>query len=103
MKSTNLFILLSLLFLSSCNFVNVRVRTIKDNDIIIIDANKNVFKGFKVGDTIQISKMADMDWELENDVRQKDGLQTFEWIDEDSTKHFSWCDYKTAIIEEFVK
>ncbi len=102
MKNTCL-VTLSLLLLSSCSFIDVRVRTIPDNNIVIIDADKSVFKGFKVGDTIQISKSAQMDWELQNTTDRTNDFRTFSWYDKDSTKHSSYCEYKIAIIEQFVK
>ena len=87
--------------LISCNSdIKVRVKTLKNNDIIVITGQEDVFSGYQVGDTIQITKKTVLPWEFKNDSRIKDQRRSFNYKNEDSTIVSSWIDYKQAIIQE---
>lgn len=100
MKKIILLIVIVISLISCNNEIKVRVKTLKSNDIIIITDEEDVFSGYKVGDTVQITKKTVLPWEFQNDTRIKDQRKHFNYKNEDSTIVSSWVDYKQAIIQE---
>lgn len=70
-----LFLLIILLWLISYangERIKVRVRTLTNNDIIILESKLSEVSMYRAGDTIFIKKVNDYPWEIQNDERQQD-------------------------------
>jgi|GEM_PF-5187894 len=70
-----LFLSIIALWLISCSNdarVRVRVRTLTNNDIIILESKLSEVSVYRAGDTIFIKKVNNYPWEIQNDERQQD-------------------------------